>query len=254
MKTLRGFTLIELLVVIAIIAVLVAILLPALSMATAKAKSVTCLHRFHQLAVMFTYYHDEGFREGPVGFRDWGGWKPTSDNDPLPSDRYAYFGWYSDATKDRFGNEWWGIGKYVNTRMSSDRTQVSSQRASIYCTNFLGGAPPTAHSAGYSVNWQLGRARVLPAPEDLPEPPSRSVMLWCGTHDLYGEPEFEYACFPQNNKWGWGGFEGEEMVAGGYFVHNNSSNFFFFDGHAIAQTALPTAGDYYNAFYWGYRW
>ncbi|MBX3731712.1 MAG: prepilin-type N-terminal cleavage/methylation domain-containing protein [Verrucomicrobiae bacterium] len=58
-----GFTLVELLVVIAIVAVLAALLLPALSRARAKAQGVLCLNNQRQLILAWTLYaHDN---------RDW---------------------------------------------------------------------------------------------------------------------------------------------------------------------------------------
>ena len=76
----RGFTLIELLVVVAIIAILAAMLLPALTRARYAAQRASCTVNFRQISQSLSLYADDwqGFTpaEAPCNGGDWGVFNP----------------------------------------------------------------------------------------------------------------------------------------------------------------------------------
>ena len=72
-----GFTLIELLVVIAIIAILAALLLPALGRAKAKAQGVQCMNNGRQLMLAWKFYCDDNGEKVPSAWVNPGDWWPV---------------------------------------------------------------------------------------------------------------------------------------------------------------------------------
>ena len=121
-----GFTLIELLVVIAIIAILAAMLLPALAKAKEKAKSIQCLNDLRQLSLAAQMY-----------VSDSQGYFPSRS--------------FTDHWPDKFYDTY---GKNVKLLVCPSETKIPTTIGSVYSNNVADASPRSYFLDGWNDYFQ----------------------------------------------------------------------------------------------------
>ena len=218
-----GFTLVELLVVIGIIALLVAMLLPALNKAREAAKSVQCMSNMRSLGVAFFHYGANGGTYYPVAM--------YGINDPYYNANWKWHTptysqsvyWYNVILPQTVKFQSIGVLFCPNGSQIYGNLQTSVANGNVsYGYNWLGvGGTPASFWTWHSV-----------APYDYLQKPARVGSLKRG-----GETMLVGECAINSNKADWCAFNRQhgDIFNGVLRVrHNRQSNVLWGDGHVSA--------------------
>ena len=242
----RAFTLIELLVVIAIIAILVALLLPALSSAKAHARSTVCKNQLLQMGLALKMYVDEHQERYPYGIS--------------PSDPLSFNSSWCAKLLPYYPVQWTNAAYHCPGYNGQIREWVGSKHVSLgpcgsYAYNHLGvGRGTNSHTGGLGLGLGIVTRTGLATSEAQVKVPSAMFAI--------GESRFlnsEVNGTGYGGLMGMGGFWGmtcgqlrSQQYAFDPARHGKNYNQLFCDGHVDAMNPWVLFNPTNTASLWNY--
>lgn len=231
MKRKNGFTLIELLVVVAIIAVLIALLLPALGQAREVAKAAVCLSNLKQgISSALLYAQDNNdciILKGDysIGLREYAWWEAL-----YPTDNYPSLYGYSVITH---------------------KSNYLGSPNAILCPAWA----PYKLSGTESQRWQCYGAELANTVEPRSVFSYKHSNVWYRRLSQLADPSYcvfisdsIWTDLNPNQSWVIYGSNYSENYVSAHLRHSQRANMAFFDGHAeSANTALLKKANFTRA-------